>query len=555
MASPASRPSTNVDDVIITSELSRRPARAPDHVAENRALVMLAQIMAESPMRVFQGLADCALELCHAGSAGISVWEAADPTVFRWRATSGAFAQCAGGTMPRDFSPCGVVLDRKTSLLMADPVRAFPYIAQLCSPVREVLLVPFAQDGAPIGTVWVVAHDERRHFDAEDARIVRSLTTFAEAAILTLNRIDAAERAELLRRKHEEHFRALVRASSEVVYRMSADWSEMQPLDGRNLVASNSTPIRDWLSNLPAFEHARVREAIARAVADKHVFELEHQVIRPDGSLAWTFSRAMPVLDEAGEITEWLGTASDVTPRKQAEEALREQERQSRERAVLAEQLVGIVSHDLRSPLQVVSLGANVLATTALDASAARTVARIGAAATRASRLISDLLDFTQARLGGGLRIVPAELNLHQVVADVVEDLKLAAPGRMIEHRTRGTGAVKADPSRIWQLVMNLATNAVTYGDPTSPVLITSAASDTQLMIEVHNAGSPIPVDLQPHLFEPMRRGEQQVALGSRSVGLGLYIVQQIALAHGGRVAVKSSVEAGTTFTVTIPVG
>ena len=549
IATPAAGASANVDDVLITSELSARHTRTPDYISENRALVGLARIMAESPQRVFQALVDCALELCRAGSAGISVWDSADPTVFRWRATAGAYASYAGQTLPREFSPCGVVLDRKSYLLMADPVRAFPYIAELCAPVREVLLMPFAQADTLVGTVWVVAHDETRRFDAEDVRIVASLTRFAEAAITTLHRIEAADRAERLRREREEHFRALVTATSDVVYLMNADWSEMQPLDGRGLVVSNSTPIRDWLSNLPAFEHERVRAAIASAITGKRVFELEHQVVRPDGSLAWTFSRAIPVLDAQGAIAEWLGTASDVTARRKAEEVLREQER----RAVIAEQLVGIVSHDLRTPLQVISLGANLLALNQLDTAAARTVGRISAAATRAGGLISDLLDFTQARLGSGLRVVPSELNLHVVVADVIEELRVTAPGRMIEHRRQGSGAGTADPDRTWQLVTNLATNALKYGDPATPVVITSLTTATELVIEVHNQGTPIPADLRPHIFEPLRRGEQQVALGSRSVGLGLYIVHQIALAHGGRVAVTSSAEAGTTFAVTLP--
>lgn len=554
MAPHAAGPCTSVDDVIITSALSERAPRPPDREAENRSLVMLARTMAESPDQVFQTLANCALELCRAGSAGISVLDAADPKVFRWRATAGAYAPYVGATLPRDFSPCGVVLDRKSFVLMANPARFFPYISDLCAPVREVLLVPFAQDGVLVGTVWVVAHDETRRFDAEDARIVTSLTGFAEAAIQTLNRIEAAESAERLRRVRDEHFVALVTATSDVVYCMNADWSEMQPLDGRDLVASNSAPIRDWLSNLPAFEHARVREAIACAIAQKHVFELEHQVSRPDGSLAWIFSRAMPILDAQGSIAEWLGIASDITARKKAEDVLREQERQAREHAVLAEQLVGIVSHDLRTPLQVISLGAAALASNPLDLFATRTVARISAAATRAGSLISDLLDFTQSRLGSGLRVHPIELNLHKVIAEVVEELKLAAPGRMIEHRRRGSGDGIADSSRIWQLVTNLANNALTYGDPTFPVTITSLTSATELVIEVHNRGAPIPVELQRQVFEPLRRGEQQVALGSRSVGLGLYIVQQIAVAHSGQVTLTSTAEAGTTFVVRIPV-
>lgn len=133
-----------VDDVLITPELDRRPARVPDYEAENRALVALAAVMADSPKAVFQKLADTALELCRAGSAGVSVWEPGGPeNAFRWQAAAGDYAPYPGGALLRHFSPCGTVLDRDRPLLMADPARLFPCIADLCSPAREVLLVPF----------------------------------------------------------------------------------------------------------------------------------------------------------------------------------------------------------------------------------------------------------------------------------------------------------------------------------------------------------------------------------------------------------------------------
>ncbi|HTC54235.1 MAG TPA: ATP-binding protein [Steroidobacteraceae bacterium] len=182
-----------VDAVIITDELKRRPSRAPDFESENRVLLKLANTMAQDPRRALQELVDSARELCRAGSAGISLLDPnrkdSDPQ-FRWVATSGEFSHYAGNTVPRHFSPCGTVLDRNHLLMMADPVRHFPYIDVLSQPVPEVLLVPFHRGAHAVGTVWVAAHAKERHFDGEDARLVASLAQFAEAAVQVMATAD-----------------------------------------------------------------------------------------------------------------------------------------------------------------------------------------------------------------------------------------------------------------------------------------------------------------------------------------------------------------------------
>jgi hypothetical protein len=175
-----------LNDVITTAQLARRPSRPPQHAAENDALIALARTMATSPRSVLHKLVSTALGLTGAGSAGISIAEnAGGASVFRWRATAGAFAAFEGGTMPRDFSPCGVVLDRNATQLMADPVRYWPYIADLYPHVAEVLLVPFYGVGdVPLGTLWAVDHPSARAFDAEDARLMQSLSRFTSAAVV-----------------------------------------------------------------------------------------------------------------------------------------------------------------------------------------------------------------------------------------------------------------------------------------------------------------------------------------------------------------------------------
>jgi PAS domain S-box-containing protein len=143
--------------------------------------------------------------------------------------------------------------------------------------------------------------------------------------------ITERQRAQEALRESEERFRAQVTASSDVVYRMNPDWSEMRRLDGRDFIADTEEPSRGWLQKyIHPDDQPLVLATIEKAVRTKSVFQLEHQVLRPDGTLGWTFSRAVPQFNASGEIVEWFGAASDITERKQAEEALRQSEKMYR---------------------------------------------------------------------------------------------------------------------------------------------------------------------------------------------------------------------------------
>jgi signal transduction histidine kinase len=218
MSRPAeskSAESLGVESIITTSELGRRPARAPDFEAESRVLLRLATTMAEAPARVLQELVDSARDLCRAGSAGVSLLDPEQgdiKTQFRWMATSGGYAPLVGNTMPRDFSPCGTVLDQNRLLLMTGMVKFFPYVDALPHPPREVLLVPFYRGSEPIGTVWVAAHTHEQQFDQEDARLVSSLSQFAAAAVQVIQTAETnhnlEERARLAAERDLERLAA-----------------------------------------------------------------------------------------------------------------------------------------------------------------------------------------------------------------------------------------------------------------------------------------------------------------------------------------------------------
>ena len=188
--------------VVRTALLRDRPPRRPDCETETRALVSLAQVLANPPRDILQRLAEVALELCEGGSAGISIIEDHQgEQVFRWHALTGALASHRWGVTPRDFSPCGTVIDRNAVQLMYLPERYFLYFANVKPQIVEGLLVPFAVHGQTVGTVWVVTHDEHRKFDAEDERLVKELGQLASKAYQLASSVAASKVSDL--RKHE----------------------------------------------------------------------------------------------------------------------------------------------------------------------------------------------------------------------------------------------------------------------------------------------------------------------------------------------------------------
>jgi PAS domain S-box-containing protein len=162
-------------------------ARHPDLEAENAVLVQLTETLARSPDQILQVLVESALKLCDAHSAGVSLLEDVDQQArFHWRAIAGSWAQFEGGGTPRDFGPCGTVLDLNEPLLFSHPERDFPYLGDASPAIEDSLLVPFYVGGKPLGTVWVVSHHTSKCFDAEDLRIMTNLSKFAAAAYQTL---------------------------------------------------------------------------------------------------------------------------------------------------------------------------------------------------------------------------------------------------------------------------------------------------------------------------------------------------------------------------------
>jgi len=225
-------------------------------------------------------------------------------------------------------------------------------------------------------------------------------------------------------------------------------------------------------------------------------------------------------------------------------------------RATFAEQMVGFVSHDLRNPLAAIKMAAGLMGLDPLSERQQRSLDHVTVSVERAQRLIVNLLDFTQARVGRGITVLPQAIDLHKVIAKCVEELRLVFPDRTIIHRIEGEGPCSADADRLFELVENLVSNAVAYGAPDSEIVVSSAFEAQWIKISVHNHGAPIGPELIGSLFEPMLYGVAEDN-DAHTVGLGLFIVREIARAHWGDVSLRSSEEEGTTFVASLarPVG
>ena len=223
-------------------------------------------------------------------------------------------------------------------------------------------------------------------------------------------------------------------------------------------------------------------------------------------------------------------------------------------RADFAEQMVAIVSHDLKNPLTAIMMASDMLVRSSRTATTkeAQLLGHISQSAERAQRMIADLLDFTLARVGRGIGISPAVLDLHTVTGLCVDELRVAFPNATLTHQALGNGRVCLDADRLHQVIGNLVANSVAYGDPKKPITVTSRLDEDSALVSVHNHGPVVPHALQAVLFEPMTRGTEGDS-NVRSVGLGLFIVREIARAHGGRVSVSSSEACGTTFNIHFP--
>ena len=217
------------------------------------------------------------------------------------------------------------------------------------------------------------------------------------------------------------------------------------------------------------------------------------------------------------------------------------------------DRILGVLSHDLRNPLGVILMSAELLGRGGpLSARQQRSVRRMADNARRVDHMVRDLLDYTRSRQRQTLPISPRKSDLLTLCHQILDDLQVLHPGVELRCTAEGRTDGWFDPERTGQVISNLVTNAIVHGEPGAPVTVALRGTDGEVWMEIHNEGSPIPEMLLPHIFDAFRRGAAP-AKGTTGLGLGLFISQQIVVAHGGSIEVRSKEGEGTTFRVRWP--
>lgn len=522
-----------LESVLCTEELNRRPSRPPDYEAENRALAALVQTLSDSPRTILQTLAETILQVFHSGSAGISLLTK-DEKSFYWPAIAGLWQPHIGGGTPRDFGPCGDVLDRNAPLLFKHFERRYPYLLAATPPVEECLLVPFYVQGKAVGTIWAITHDVpaggrgRRKFDAEDLRQLESLGRFASAAYQAVESLDALEqRGQALRQSHTELARRVAElreANVEVQDSGRAALNLMEDaVQSRQLVENLNLQLRSEIT-----ERKRAEEDLQKLNADleKRVFE---------------------------RTTELLATIAQ-------REKLQEQLLQARKMESIGT-LAGGIAHDFNNLLNIILGYTLLIQHNAHQGNLSETMEVIKETVQRGAALVQQLLSIARKT---EIRFQTSNINA------ILEKLKVLLSETFPKTIDIGLeldpeiSPVILDPNQIHQVLLNLCVNARdAMPDGGKLVLKTSivdgaklrerfqeAKKDHYICISVADTGSGICAATKNRIFEPFFTTKAH----GEGTGLGLSIVYGIVTNHSGFVDVESGPNQGTAFRVYLPI-
>jgi PAS domain S-box-containing protein len=583
LASSIPKGSATLESILCTDELQRRPSRPPDHAKENAAIVALASALAESRHTILETLADTILQVTDADSSGLSLLTADGATPdpkgerFYWPAIRGIWKEHVGGGTPRNFGPCGDVLDRDCTLLFRHFERRYPYLLPVSPAAVECLLVPFYVGGKAVGTIWAMMHSDRRGFDAEDHRLMNTLGQFASLAYQTLATIDdlkseinAREKAERSLRELTDGLEMQVRTRTEelsliietipgLVWCAAPD-GELNYLNQRILNYTGTSPAEwahdGWTRFLHPDDAEPAAHAWSRAVATGQPHDIQCRIRRSDGVYRWFRVLGQSARDSAGGVARWYGFLIDIDDRKNMEEALRNSEvRLSRaiQTATVGE-FAAAIAHEINQPLTaVIANGQACLRWLAAEPPGIAKAQEAAERIVRDGKEAGQVVQRTRA-LFKHAAIDRIELDLNGVIGEVLHLLNGETARRGVTVETdlaENLAHVAGDRLQLQQLIFNLLLNAIEAMDPVPHGLrklfiCSKQPSPENVLVELRDCGTGIK--------DPDRIFEAFFTTKENGMGMGLAICRSIIDAHRGQLWAASGEGPGTTFSFTLPI-
>ncbi|SIO64508.1 PAS domain S-box-containing protein [Bradyrhizobium erythrophlei] len=570
----------SLEAILCTEELRRRAWRPPDHEKENRALVALARALVESPFNILQTLAEIILDVTQCDSSGLSLLTKDDGGKrFYWPAIAGEWKRHIGRGTPRDFGPCGDVLDQNRTLLFRHFERRYPYFIPITPAAEECLLVPFYIGGKAVGTIWAITHGDRRKFDSEDERIMNTLGQFASVAYQTVESIEDLKLQIAAREQAETALRALASGlEAKIRHLVNANiigifiWS----FDGR-IIDANDAFLRIvgygrddlvsgrllWKELTPAewrnADEQRVRELETTGTAQPYEKEYFHK----NGD-------RVPVLVGGATFEkksdEGVAFVLDLTDRKRAEAAIRESERRYSEvqnelahanRVATMGQLSASIAHEVIQPIAATVNYAQVALRflNAQPPNLEEARQALGATVKQGNRA-TDVLE----RIRALIKKAPPRKDTLEINGAILEVIALTR-GEISKNRVsvqtqlaEGLPLIQGDRVQLQQVILNLIINAVEAMSAVSEgarELLISTGKDASggVLVAVRDSGPGLNPESVARLFDAFYTTKPG------GMGMGLSICRSIVEAHGGRIWASVTAAPGTVLQCILPVG
>jgi PAS domain S-box-containing protein len=379
-----------------------------------------------------------------------------------------------------------------------------------------------------------------------------------QGVVLVFRDASQTRAAQLRIRESEERYRSIVAATTHTVWVSSPDFSSTVPLAGNDPIEWSDGDAKPggWLDAVHPEDRERTRQAFLGAVRAKSVYEAEHRIKSRDGTYRHYLARAIPLLDQGGNIREWIGTSNDITERREAEEAREQLYEKLRENDKQKDEFLAMLAHELRNPLAAIS-GAVALSTlTGLQEHINWSMEVISRQVKHLTRLIDDLLDVSRISRGK-IQLRCTVLDATSILDSAVETVRPLINQRRHELEVaieRGSLWVSADPTRLEQVVTNLLVNAAKYTKDGGRIWVEAGHEAGDVLITVRDTGIGIPPEKLSGMFELFAQGDRSPDRSEGGLGIGLTVVQRLVELHGGTVSASSEgTNKGCQFTVRLP--